>query len=57
MVVLMVDYFKCENPKCGVIETEFDFDFKSAAEDGRTLCQRCREKIKEHIEAREGETT
>jgi hypothetical protein len=58
MCVLMVDYFKCENPKCEVIETEFDFDFAASEKDGRTLCQRCREKLNELVEARkEGETT
>lgn len=54
----MIDTFTCEN--CGVIETEFDFDFSATEEDGRVLCQRCRETIKKFTEdfaKRKGETT
>lgn len=49
----MVDCFTCE--KCGVIETEFDFDFKGTQEDKRVLCNVCRKKIRDTIEAREKE--
>lgn len=44
----MIDTFECED--CKVIETDLDFDFKGAQEDGRVLCQRCRETIKKFAE-------